>query len=97
MDLSLCTTESEHDAGRQGRTNLASYASGGPNGSSKAIDDAARPALDLRSGGSLSDAELARVRTKLLEFIIILRGWDQKAKNTSAGLGNVDSICQQGP
>ena len=90
MDLSLCIAESEHDAGRPSRTNLPSYVSGGPNGSSKAIDDAARAALDLRAGRSLSDAELARVRTKLLEFMIILRGWDQKAKNTSAGLGNVD-------
>jgi hypothetical protein len=67
------------------------------NGSSKAIDDAARATLDLLAGRSLNDAELTRVGTKLLEFMIILRGWDQKAKNTSAGLGNVDSICQQGP
>ena len=65
-----------------------------PNVPSKAIEDAARAALDLRAGRSLSDVEWARTRSRLLDFAAMLREWGQKAQNPEPKLGNVDAICQ---
>ena len=43
-------------------------------------ESAARAAIESRAGRELSDAEWRRMRTKLLEFIRILRAWDQQVK-----------------
>lgn len=65
--------------------------------SSQALEDTARAALDSSAGRTLTDAEWAQRRSRLLEFVTILRGWDQKAGNTAPGLGNVEALCQREP
>jgi hypothetical protein len=72
----------------------------GPSSSGTAppsLENAARAALDSHAGRTLTDAEWARTRADLLELVTILRGWDQKARNTAPGLGNVEALCQREP
>jgi hypothetical protein len=52
---------------------------------------AVRIALELRAGRSLTDAEWARARSKLAEFVNILRAWE--GKTTTSNGGNV-VLCQ---
>jgi hypothetical protein len=42
----------------------------------KSLENTARAALDLRGGRALTDAEWARARTSLIEFVTILRRWE---------------------
>ena len=58
-------------------------------------EEAARTAVEQLGDRKLSDAEWARVRTRLLEFTEILRAWDR----TTAGprRGKVEKICQREP
>ena len=43
-------------------------------------EDAARAALDSRAGRTLSDADWADAKDRLLEFFAILRGWDRSTR-----------------
>jgi len=52
---------------------------------SKATRPAMRPALDSPGGRDLTDAERKRADSRLLEFVRILREWDQKDQDTPAG------------
>ena len=54
---------------------------------------AARAALELRVGHSLTDAEWAAMRARLVEFTSILRAWD-RAKTITPLRGNVEVPCQ---
>ena len=56
---------------------------------------AARAALELRVGHSLTDAEWADARARLVEFISILRDWDRESVPTRRG--NVEVLCQREP
>lgn len=69
----------------------------GSDTSSQTLENAAHGALESRAGRTLTDAEWAQTRAKLLEFITILRGWDQKAGNTAPTFGNVEALCQREP
>ena len=44
----------------------------------RSCEDAARAALDLRSGRALTDTEWEGARASLIEFVNILRSWEQK-------------------
>lgn len=55
---------------------------------------AARAALELR-GRTITDAEWAAERAKLLEFVGILRVWDQET--SAPRRGNVEVLCQPEP
>jgi len=46
--------------------------------SRKQTEAAARAAIERRADRSLTDAEWAAARAKLLEFVGILREWDRK-------------------
>jgi hypothetical protein len=59
------------------------------------IQDAARAAIELRAGRTLTDAEWAATRSRLLKFAGILRDWD--GKTTSSRRGNVEVLCQPEP
>jgi hypothetical protein len=65
--------------------------------SARASESAARAALDSACGNNISDAEWGRSRARLLEFVGILRGWNQKTTNAGPGLGNVEALCQREP
>ena len=54
---------------------------------------AARAALELRVGHSLTDADWADARARLVEFVSILRAWD-RAKTITPLRGNVEVPCQ---
>jgi hypothetical protein len=56
-----------------------------------AIDSLA--ALDLHAGRARTKAEWTVAQAKLLEFVTILRGWDQKAKNGGSEFGSVEVPC----
>jgi hypothetical protein len=43
-------------------------------------EGAARAALALRAGRTLSDADWANAKDRLLEFFAILRGWDRRSR-----------------
>lgn len=55
----------------------------------------ARAALELRAGRTLTDAEWALARARLLEFAGILRIWDRRT--TASPRGNVEELCQPEP
>jgi hypothetical protein len=57
---------------------------------------AARAALELRVGHSLTDAEWATARARLVEFVSILRAWD-RPKTITPLRGNVEVPCQPEP
>jgi hypothetical protein len=59
----------------------------------KSREDAARCALDSLAGHTLTGAEWVVARSKLPEFVTILRGWVQKSKNGELGFGNVEVPC----
>jgi hypothetical protein len=44
------------------------------------LENAARAELQLRAGRVFSDGEWARARANLLEFVTILREWDDQSK-----------------
>ena len=44
----------------------------------KTLEEAARTDLNAQAGRTLTDAEWARARTPLLEFVTILRGWSRR-------------------
>lgn len=53
------------------------------------LEDAARATLDSLAGRCLTDAEWMRARAKLVEFMSILRTWDQQAKTSNSRTDNV--------
>ena len=58
-------------------------------------DAAARALVELRAGRSLTDAEWAAARARLLEFADILRVWERKT--TALERGSVEVLCQREP
>jgi hypothetical protein len=60
----------------------------------KSCEDAARAALDSRAGRTLTGAEWAVAQGKLLEFVTILRGWDQRP-TVSRDLVMFEVPCQR--
>jgi hypothetical protein len=56
-------------------------------------EGAARAALDLRAGRTLSDADWADAKDRLREFLNILRGWDRKARAVSRDLVMCEVQC----
>jgi hypothetical protein len=64
-------------------------------------EDGARTSLNLCAGRVLTDEEWACARAKLLEFLKILRTWDQQTKMTVPETDNVvvtrvqELACQQ--
>ena len=61
----------------------------------RASESAARAALDSLCGSNLTDMEWGRSRTRLLEFVGILREWDRKDQPANSVLGNVEVLCQR--
>ena len=61
----------------------------------KQLEATARADFELRAGRKLTADEWAIVRAKLLEFVGILRGWEQ----TTARLrrGNFEVLCDREP
>jgi hypothetical protein len=57
---------------------------------------AARAALELRVGHSLTDAEWVAMRARLVELTSILRAWD-RAETITPLRGNVEVLCQPEP
>jgi hypothetical protein len=55
----------------------------------QSAEDTARATIESLAGRNLSDVEWARVRARLLEFVTILRGWEEKVNMPESGLGNV--------
>ena len=49
-------------------------------------ESAARAAIEVRAGRTLSDLEWARTRTRLLDFVSILRAWHRKGTTTASEL-----------
>lgn len=60
-------------------------------------ENEARLELASLAGRPLTDAEWARMRTRLLEFAVILREWDVKAIRSRPRLGTVETPCQPEP
>jgi hypothetical protein len=56
-------------------------------------EGAARAAFDSRAGRTLTDADWAVAKDRLLEFFNILRGWDRKAKTVSRDLVMFEVPC----
>jgi hypothetical protein len=56
-------------------------------------EGAARAALDSRAGRTLTDADWAVAKDRLLEFFTILRGWDRKARTVSRDLVMFEVPC----
>jgi hypothetical protein len=54
---------------------------------------AARAAFDSRAGRTLTDADWAVAKDRLLEFFTILRGWDRKARTVSRDLVMFEVPC----
>ena len=63
--------------------------------SPKQLEAAARAAIELRADRTLTDAEWAAMRTRLLDFAGILRDWDRKT--TASRRGKVEVLCQPEP
>jgi hypothetical protein len=61
-------------------------------GRQRRLEAVARDAFELRANRKLTDAEWAVLRTRLLEFIGVLRAWEQTA--TRPRRGNVE-LCQR--
>jgi hypothetical protein len=53
----------------------------------------AREALDLRAGRTLTDADWAAAKDRLLEFFTILREWDRKTRAVSRDLVMYEVPC----
>jgi hypothetical protein len=56
-------------------------------------EGAARAALESRVGRTLTDADWAVAKDRLLEFFTILRGWDRKARTVSRDLVMFEVLC----
>ena len=56
-------------------------------------EGAARAALDSRAGRTLTEADWAVAKDRLLEFFTILRGWDRKARTVSRDLVMCEVPC----
>jgi hypothetical protein len=56
-------------------------------------EGAARAALDSRAGRTLTDADWAVAKDRLLEFFTILRGWDRRARTVSRDLVMFEVPC----
>jgi len=63
--------------------------------SPKQLEAAARAAIELRTDRTLTDAEWAATRARLLEFAGILRVWDRKT--TASRRGKVEVLCRREP
>ena len=59
----------------------------------ESCEDGARAALDSRAGRTLTDADWAVAKDRLLEFFNILRGWDRKARAVSRDLVMCEVPC----
>jgi hypothetical protein len=59
----------------------------------ESCEGAARAALDSRAGRTLTDADWAVAKDRLLDFLTILRGWDQKARMVSRDLVMCEVPC----
>jgi hypothetical protein len=57
----------------------------------------ARLELSSRTGRPLTDPEWAQMRSRLVEFLTILREWDAKTKNSRPRLGTVETLCRRNP
>ena len=57
------------------------------------LEATARAAIEQRVERKLTDAEWAAMRTKLLEFAAILRGWEQATRRPRRG--KVEVLCQR--
>jgi len=55
----------------------------------------ARQAIELSAGRTVTDAEWAALRTRLLEFAGILRAWERTT--TAPRRGNFEVLCQRKP
>jgi hypothetical protein len=64
-------------------------------GSPRQLEAAARAAIELRADRTLTDAEWAAMRARILEFAGVLRVWERKM--TGSGRGNVEVLCQREP
>jgi hypothetical protein len=56
-------------------------------------EGAARAALDWRAGRTLTDADWAVAKDRLLEFFNILRGWDRQARAAGRDLVMCEVPC----
>jgi len=56
-------------------------------------EGAARAAFDSRAGRTLTDADWAVAKDRLLDFLTILRGWDRKARTVSRDLVMFEVPC----
>ena len=56
-------------------------------------EGAARAAFDSRAGRTLTDADWAVAKDRLLEFFHILRGWERKARAVSRDLVMCEVPC----
>jgi hypothetical protein len=59
----------------------------------ESCEDGARAALDSRAGRTLTDADWAVAKDRLLEFFHMLRGWDRKARAVSRDLVMCEVPC----
>ena len=59
----------------------------------ESFEGAARAAFDSRAGRTLTDADWAVAKDRLLEFFHILRGWDRKARTVSRDLVLFEVPC----
>jgi hypothetical protein len=56
-------------------------------------EGAARAALDSRAGRTLTDADSADAKDRLLEFFANLRGWDRRTRKVSRDLVMCEVPC----
>jgi hypothetical protein len=55
-------------------------------GSAREKESAARAAIEASAGRTFSDPEWGRVRARLLNFVSIVRAWQQEATTSKFGL-----------
>ena len=53
------------------------------------IEKVARASIESRTDRSLTDLEWAQARARLLEFVTILRAWEQKARTRESEFDKV--------
>lgn len=59
----------------------------------ESCEGAAQAAFESRAGRTLTDADWAVAKDRLLEFFTILRGWDRKARTVSRDLVMFEVPC----
>jgi hypothetical protein len=93
LDAPLRASFKGNRADEQGELGLALHQPGSrsehPEAHLRSLEDTARAALESRTGLTVSNVEWAQARTRLLEFVTILRSWQSKAKTPESGLDNV--------